>query len=406
MSENPLLPGFDQLLPSNDNDWFVKGIEVSELFSPTAPVRESDLFAGRPDQINKMIDAIFQAGQHAVVYGDRGVGKTSLVNTISQKVFSASKHSRFFTVQCLSGDTYVTIWERALKYHRWSNDEYAVDDIDSTLNPISLSDIISRFNANNRPIFIFDEYDRIGDDETKLSMAETVKLLSDRASFGTIVIVGVARTIRDLIYDHESIKRAIKQIEMPRMTRDEIRDLITLRLRRVAMQIEPEPLETIIWLSRGMPGYAQLLGLYSAKRAIAAKSIRVAATHLYSCLDTCLEEAGESTRQAYSRAIQSAKPNNLLRQALLACSVSPQDEFGAFTAAAIREPISRIIGKRWDIPDYARYLKIFCSDARGRILEKEGSPKNYQYRFTDPMMQSYVITKGIADGLLRPPTQR
>jgi len=61
-----LLPGFEPtpVLPQTDADWYAKWIEVSELFSPSAPVRESDLFVGRQTQIARITEGIFQAGQH------------------------------------------------------------------------------------------------------------------------------------------------------------------------------------------------------------------------------------------------------------------------------------------------------------------------------------------------------
>ena len=49
-------------------------LNASRVFSPTAPIDERDLFAGRTDQIRKLIDAINQKGQHAIVFGERGVG--------------------------------------------------------------------------------------------------------------------------------------------------------------------------------------------------------------------------------------------------------------------------------------------------------------------------------------------
>ena len=54
------------------------GIKVGDVFRPSAPVDEKALFAGREEQVRRVIDAIFQRGQHVMIYGERGVGKTSL----------------------------------------------------------------------------------------------------------------------------------------------------------------------------------------------------------------------------------------------------------------------------------------------------------------------------------------
>ncbi len=57
--------------------------EISSLFTPASPINEKSLFADRPVQVRKVLDTISQRGQHAIIYGERGVGKTSLANVLS-----------------------------------------------------------------------------------------------------------------------------------------------------------------------------------------------------------------------------------------------------------------------------------------------------------------------------------
>jgi hypothetical protein len=408
--ENPVadeyLPGLgpepEKPLPQTDQDWFAKRFQISELFSPTEPVREADLFVGRTEHITKVTEGIIQAGQHVVVYGERGVGKTSLTNIISNRIFSKYPKFKFFKVRCLTGYNFVSIWERAFENHKWENGTYAMDDIDATLDANVLLKLASRFEDGMRPVFVFDEFDRIADSETKLQLAETIKLLSDEAPRITVVVVGVAKTVRELISEHESIRRAIKQIGMPRMYGEEIADIVKLRLTRAGMIIEDAALETIVWLSRGMPAFAHLLGMNAAKAAINRKSMLIGDAVVIGALQPCLDEVDETTRESYAKATQSARPANFLKETLLACALATPDEFGRFTAGSVREPISRILKKQRDIPDFNRHLKAFCSEDRGAILEREGNPHNYHYRFIDPLMQSYVMIKGVKDKLLPP----
>ena len=53
-----------------------------------------------------------------------------------------------------------------------------------------------------------------------------IKTMSDRAVDSTLVIVGVSSTIDGLVSKYASIERAIKQIELPRMTQVELSDII------------------------------------------------------------------------------------------------------------------------------------------------------------------------------------
>ena len=56
--------------------------EAGKVFTPAVPVSERELFSGRIDQLRRVFDAINQHGQHAIIFGERGVGKTSLANII------------------------------------------------------------------------------------------------------------------------------------------------------------------------------------------------------------------------------------------------------------------------------------------------------------------------------------
>ena len=51
---------------------------VGEVFRPAAPIDRRSLFSGRFEQIGELFAIVGQPGQHAVIYGERGVGKTSL----------------------------------------------------------------------------------------------------------------------------------------------------------------------------------------------------------------------------------------------------------------------------------------------------------------------------------------
>ena len=39
---------------------------------------------------------------------------------------------------------------------------------------------------------------------------------------------------------------------------------------------------------------------------------------------------------------------------------------------------------------------------RGSVLKKSGVKRRFRYRFTDPLMQPFVIMKGLADGKISP----
>lgn len=93
-------------------DWFAKGVQADRIFTPTTPVDEKSLFAGRNDQVRSVIDVINQKGQHGIVYGERGVGKTSLMNVLH--AFLGMPNVVAPRINCDSSDTFQSGWEKSL----------------------------------------------------------------------------------------------------------------------------------------------------------------------------------------------------------------------------------------------------------------------------------------------------
>ncbi len=86
--------------------------EINELFTPSTPVRITDLFAGRGDQILQAMDSIAEPGRHAVIYGERGVGKTSLAEILSYLIPAENRSVKSLIHSCNTGDTFTSIWKK------------------------------------------------------------------------------------------------------------------------------------------------------------------------------------------------------------------------------------------------------------------------------------------------------
>src|SRR5271154_3214766 len=90
--------------------------QIHEAFTPTAPIKSRDLFAGRKLQVQKVLGAVFQRGEHAILYGERGVGKTSLVNTLFDlMVLMGKANYQTARVQCATGMNFESMWRAAFR---------------------------------------------------------------------------------------------------------------------------------------------------------------------------------------------------------------------------------------------------------------------------------------------------
>jgi hypothetical protein len=101
--------------PSTQEDWDAIDYEARLLFTPAAPIDERKLFAGRRDKISDLADAVIDRGRHAVLFGERGVGKTSLANVFHLLMNVPTRHIHAIRVQCDPTDNFNSVWQRAFE---------------------------------------------------------------------------------------------------------------------------------------------------------------------------------------------------------------------------------------------------------------------------------------------------
>jgi predicted AAA+ superfamily ATPase len=78
-------------------DMMVRFMRSGEVFTPSATIDNQALFAGRVNQLNRIIGAVSQRGQHAILFGERGVGKTSLANVLLKRLDRVNQTTIPFT---------------------------------------------------------------------------------------------------------------------------------------------------------------------------------------------------------------------------------------------------------------------------------------------------------------------
>lgn len=388
---------------------------AAEVFTPAAPIDRKALFAGRTKQLRRVVDVVHQRGQHAIIYGERGVGKTSLARVLGD-ILQTSKHLLTAHVNCDTGDDYSSLWRKIFRQIEVQT-EIRSAGFDSGIRAATTTvadqlprdietDDVRRWLAllasrSRLVLLILDEFDRLREPSLRSLFADTIKLMSDQALPVTLVLVGVADTVDELLEEHESVERAPVQIPVPRMSRQELAEIIDQGLEQLGMTIEPESSERITLLSRGLPHYTHLLALHSARNALDDESLEIRAPHTAAAISQGLEDAQQSVKSTYHRAVSSPRKDSLYVQVLLACALAKTDERGFFAPADVRAPLSKIMGKRYDIPRFMRHLNEFSQEQRGRVLERSGAPRKYRYRFSNPLMQPFVTLHGFANGLLR-----
>jgi hypothetical protein len=235
--------------------------------------------------------------------------------------------------------------------------------------------------------------------ETKTAIADTIKHFSDYPKNITIVIVGVGFSIEELFGAHPSIQRCCRQIPLPRMSKPELREIITDRYPQVGIGCSDDMTEKLIELSRGLPGYVHLAGREAALSAVRSKRRTITEKDYVQSIGESVRRAQESIVTAYNRAIYSAK-ENIYKEVLLACAMAKTDERGMFAAADIRDALIPILNRRVEIASFSRHLAAFCDPDRGPVLRKSGKKNRFQYQFVDAPLQPYIFLAARKNGLI------
>jgi Cdc6-like AAA superfamily ATPase len=318
--------------------------KAGEVFTPGAPINVRDLFAGRIEQLGKILDAVAQRGYHAVLYGERGVGKTSLANIASSLLPEGGASYVVPRVNCDGSDTFSSLWKRAFKDIVLSRtrpalgftsfdhevDEPYSDRMSETISPDEVRRAIEDLSKDTTFLFVFDEFDRLSDKTIAALMADTIKALSDFGVAGSVLIIGVASSVGELIAGHQSIERALIQIQMPRMSSVEVKEIIEKGTTRLGMRAEKEALAQLASLSQGLPYITHLLALHSTRAALSNSSLTITTEHVSTGIRKALEQWQETIKTSYYEATKSAQPGNIYKQVLLGCALAEIDDLGYF----------------------------------------------------------------------------
>lgn len=397
-STRSLFDGEDLPADWGDAEWRLAYARTKTLFEPKSPVDQDRLFVGRVEQVADLLDVVYEKGAHAIVYGERGVGKSSLANILRDRVPSQVSNLKFIKENCRPEDSFFDLWSKVLFDFEYEGEPVS-DLLKNEDRQFIVPKILETLDRSKQYVFIFDEFDRIEDVATKNAMADTIKHFSDYPSNITVIIVGVGFSIAELFGAHPSIGRCCEQVPMPRMSDGEIEEIILDRTPEIGVEIPDTCRMGLINLSQGFPGFAHLLSREALLNAIARKNRACDSFDVDQAVVEGVKKAQESLKQLYQEATYSAK-ENIYAQVLLACAKAKTNDMGLFSASDVKDVLGSILGRPVEIGHFARHLAAFCEEGRGPVLRKTGKPRRYQYQFIEAPIRPYIIMVGKRDGLI------
>jgi Cdc6-like AAA superfamily ATPase len=271
----PSLPRFtasatDDISTTNaDGSLTRRRLALRDTLGASQPVLGRERFAGRHDALGQLIASIEQQRVHVVIYGERGIGKTSLTHVFAE----TAREARYLVLYGSCGtearfDTMFRSFAARIPrlYHRSvmpnSPEAEAGDHFDKMLDdhfgPRELADLFAEVTGT-RVIIILDEYDRVLDVNFRRDVAELIKNLSDRAARVQLVLTGVAQNLDELIGYAPSIRRNIVGLPMRPLKTGEVRDLLALGEAVAEIKYSDAAVTMITAMAGGSPYLVRLI---------------------------------------------------------------------------------------------------------------------------------------------------
>lgn len=395
----PSVPRFrsnaaDQLDPKLTDKFAAVRLKLRNAFTPSQPVTDARMFAGRQAIMGTLIRSIEEQRLHAVIYGERGIGKTSLLHVLTQ----AARDAKYLVVyvSCGAGSEFDETFRAVaadipVLYHAAYGPTSPEGEKGRTFGDLlpptpvtvrSASDMLSKL-IGTRLIIVLDEFDRADSVDFRRAIAELMKNLSDRSVRVQLVLAGVAANVTELVEHIPSIRRNVAALQVPKMTALEVRSLVENGETLSGLSFDPEAVTFVISIAHGLPYLASLLSHHAGLAALDAGRTNVLVDDVSAAIAEALEELkGRLSRKALMQVGNCVRSGSLQLLGALA---------GSARLSSIRFDASDIAALYPGADSVAR-LKALADDLVARDLlllvgEDEIGPF---YRFAEEGVPAYL----------------
>ena len=402
-------------------------------FTPAKEVQDIDRFAGRSELLDGLSGALQSDGAQIVIYGERGIGKSSLSRVLSQLAINRKEaierltqkpHRRFdylpIFVSCddsvsnvdrlclrlLTDTDALASWVPFRVVERKNTGSVAgklsikvlelsgssadamterADEVESDVRSTFVSackSVVQSGVAKDGLLIIVDEFDRVAD---KAGLASLLKSLGSESV--TFALVGVAETLGELIADHESVARQLADgvIRVTPMPRSDLREIIARAMAALGggYKFEDRAIDWIAGVARGHPFYVHLVGKHALLGAITRRSKKVEVEDAKQALSEIAFKGAAPVQEAtYKKAVG----HSYVREVILK-RFAASDEQEVYTTHIYKGLANDLGIEPGAISVYVGQL---TSDKYGAVMRKT---RERYYQFADSLFKAYAAAR-------------
>ncbi|MER9849607.1 ATP-binding protein [Mesorhizobium sp. M0106] len=399
---------------------------LSTNLTPSATIKTPELLFGREKALKQIDRALSSQGRQVFIFGDRGVGKTSVALTTANILQSAnaapiyvvcSQNDAFGDVIKAIGNSVVHIDSRIEKRgntasgggsfagfglnYKGGDKPQAVIEAPTSLN--AALDII-RYVLSKRKgkiIIVIDEMERISESIQRDKFAEFIKNIPELEERVKFIFCGIATTINALIGAHPSAGRILEPIHLERLHHNYLWDIIRNVADKVGVKVEWDALVRIGQISDGFPHYVHLVGesmLWSAYDDPDPVT-QIKSTHFKAGIKGAIERAESVLRLQYEKATMKTKNTEDYEEALWSMADKTSDR--RQLSEVYEQSYKRIMFRRHKRTELTREkfnqrLLALRKDGHGGVLVGYGSG---WFGFRENILRGYVRLRAENSGV-------
>lgn len=400
------------------------GTKLSEVVSPSRPIRSIQYLKGREPELDTIDRALFAPGRHVFIYGDRGVGKSSLAATAAYQYQSAESEPIFVSgsiddtfktvvaniannalgrsrVEAVKQNTNSSIEWRGLKWG--AGIEISTIDIASQIQSVGDAVELLKQVANqhsDKPIVVLDEFDTISDQNERNKFAALLKQLGDQSVNLKFIFTGIGSTLDELLGAHQSAYRQLETVELPRLGWEARREIVVSAAEAFDLSVDDNINWRIAAVSDGYPYYVHLITEKMLWEAFVDERIvdSLDSVHYQLGLHAAIQSISAELKKPYEQAVyfreqdyenvvwSTADGDDLLR--------SLKDMYEAYQVIVQKRENGNDLGRT----KYSEYVRKLKEKPYGEILEQVKGRKGW-YIYREKMLRGYVRMQAEANGI-------
>lgn len=388
------------------------GAILRDNLTPAKPISNPQHLRGRQAKLVQIDRAFNSPGMHIFIYGDRGVGKTSLAQSAAVLHQSADAHPiivacdqqvTFFKLvqdivnQCVPANELgkknqekFKLGIPGLSYEvSKAIEQCAAPEPKSINDAILFMKYVRKFHSKE-PVVIVDEFDQLKRVEDRKFFADLIKQISDQNVGIRLIFCGIGSSLEDLIGVHLSTDRYVCPVQLEPLTHDARWEIITSAATALGVQVDHDLKVRIGQISDGFPYYVHLICqmIFWAMLDDPEPVTACASKHFEKGVHDAIEGSQTSLRTAYEKATQ--KYNDDYQEVLWAVTDSPhlrRQVSEIFEQSYLKIMRQRPDRKQLTKEQFYNRMNALKTPRHGEILVAKGAG---WYEFSENVVRGYV----------------